>query len=215
MNSFDRQAADFLNNEGEVQDGVKGTISRILAGNPDLFVDLLNEVEGSLSSFLYNLTYDHAETEELAQQTRLQAFERLDTYRGEGTFKAWVLAIALNVFRRSHRVKKRHVSLNLGEESLLDEMGNPMRQIIHREMQWCIRHVLYHHINETNRLPLILRDVQGLSYKDVATVTGLSGPAVKSRIHRGRRQFLDHLERTGCAALVKDYTCYCTGVEGI
>lgn len=59
---------------------------------------------------------------------------------------------------------------------------------------------------------LVLRHLNEMSYEEIAEVLDISLSAVKSRIHRARIAFKDHLLKSGCAKLMEDYTCYCEGV---
>ncbi|MFZ5631829.1 MAG: RNA polymerase sigma factor [Bacillota bacterium] len=72
------------------------------------------------------------------------------------------------------------------------------------EIQWCIHHILQHHMSRDHRVILALRDLNGLSYEEVAGVLGISMSAVKSHLHRARQAFRDHLLQSGCADLLRD-----------
>jgi len=174
---------------------------------------------GSLVSehqhYIYNLAYslcsDEADADDIVQETFLKAISGLQNYRGESGIRTWLSRIAINTFVDLKRKQKPHVSLELG--SVVCAAGTPERAIIKKEMQWCVRHVLLHHVAEDHKIVLVLRDMYGYSYQEIADILKISVPAVKSRLHRGRAAFYDHLVKSGCVSFVREYTCYCDGAE--
>lgn len=96
-----------------------------------------------------------------------------------------------------------------------DWSKNPERVVIKRELLWCVHHILQHHLSHDHKVVLILRDINRLGYEEVAEILGVPVSTVKSRLHRARKAFRSHLCKTGCAGMVRDYTCYCEGVREI
>ncbi len=170
---------------------------------------------GQYQRYVFNLAYhlcnDIDEADDLTQETFLKACEHLPDFRGEAGLRTWLGRIAINAFLARKRKKVRHESISL--ETIPDWAGNPERVVVRRELQWCIRHTLQHHLREDHRLVLILRDLHHLSYDEIAGVLGISSSAVKSRLHRARMAFRNHLVKSGCAGLVGDYACFCEGVR--
>lgn len=169
--------------------------------------------------YIYNLAYnlcnDAHEADDLTQETFFKAFQNLAGFRQEASLRTWISHIAVNTYLAGRRKRARHRSINLETLKVPSQSGNPERVVIRRELQWCIRHILQHHLSREYRVILVLRDLNGLSYEEVAGVLGITVSAVKSRLHRARRAFRDHLFKTGCAGLVRDYTCFCEGVREI
>ncbi|MFZ5648067.1 MAG: RNA polymerase sigma factor [Bacillota bacterium] len=177
------------------------------------------EIVRSHQRYIYNLAYrlcdDPHEAEDLTQETFCRAFQSLDGLRKEASLRAWISRIAVNTYLLKRRKHRKHQSIAL--ETLPAPCGssNPEKVVIRREMQWCIRHILQHHVSREYRVILVLRDLNSLTYGEIAGVLGISVGAVKSRLHRARRAFRDHLIKSGCAGLLRDYTCYCEGVEAL
>jgi len=124
-------------------------------------------------------------------------------------------SIAVNVFRIAKRSQKRHESIVLDEIRIPSSAGNPERIVIKREMQWCVMHVLQHHLPRHFREVLVLRDLQGFSYAEISGILEISLSSVKTRLHRARTAFRDHFVRNGCVGLVEEYVCVCDEVENL
>jgi RNA polymerase sigma-70 factor (ECF subfamily) len=145
------------------------------------------------------MTRSEADAEELVQETFLSAFQHLDTFRGDAAFGSWVHRIAANqaLMRLRHqRVADHHTrelqgqpefnergslaeypesdwSRRADEKALDAELGNAIRQAADQ-------------LPEDHRRVFLLRDVDGLSYEEIAEITGDSVAAIKSRLHRAR-----------------------------
>lgn len=176
---------------------------------PDKLEDIISRQQRYLFNFALRLCGNEEDADDLTQDTFLKAIERYDQFRGDANVRTWLTRIAINIFRDSKRRERFHESLDLG--TILCPAQDPERTIIRKELQWCVRHVLYYHVPEEQKIVLLLRDIYGHSYQEVADILGISLAAVKSRLHRGRAAFYDHLVRSGCVCFVKDYTCYCEG----
>ncbi|KJS14755.1 MAG: hypothetical protein VR69_16435 [Peptococcaceae bacterium BRH_c4b] len=175
------------------------------------------EMVKSHQHYVYNLAYylsqDPHEADDLTQETFLKAFEHLEDFRQEAGLRTWLCSIALNTFKASRRRKRiKHQSMCLEKITLPDSSFNTERIVIRKELQWCIHHVLQYHVSREQKIILVLRDLNEMSYKEIASVLGISVSAVKSRVNRARMAFKNHLVKSGCAKLMKDFTCYCEGV---
>ncbi|MEW5899109.1 MAG: RNA polymerase sigma factor, partial [Bacillota bacterium] len=156
---------------------------------------------------------DPHEADDLTQETFLKAFENLAGFRQEASLRTWLSRITLNTYLAKRRKRLKHESVDIRTMPVPDWSGNPERIVIRRELQWCIHHILRHHLPRDYSVVLVLRDLNGFSYEEIAGMLGISVSSVKSRLHRARRAYRAHLFKSGCAGLVKDYTCYCEGCK--
>ncbi len=167
--------------------------------------------QGDLESFnrlvelyqqaVYNLALrmlgDTGEAEDATQDTFLLAFKGINKFRG-GNFKAWIFRIAANVCRDRLRARKRKPTLSLdslespGFSSLSSQSESPEDWAMREELGQVIQQGLAS-LNEKQRLVVILSDIQGFSYEEIAQITGSSLGTVKSRLNRGRRHLRDYL----------------------
>lgn len=136
------------------------------------------------------------EAEDVAQDAFLRAFHRLDRFRSEAPFRVWLLAIArnsaLSAAERSTKVAPA--------ESLEDQrsdtpvVGGPAEALELRE-RLARLDVKLKGLSPEHRMVLVLRDVEGLTYEEIATITGTPLGSVKARLHRARNEMV-HLLRT-------------------
>lgn len=175
----------------------------------------LDEFIAKHQRYIYNLAFrlcgNTEDADDLTQETFLKAIQNYDKFRGEAKARTWLSRITINRFLDSKRREHPHQSINLGIIPCAD--GDPERIIIRKEMQWCIVHSLLHHVPEDYKVVLVLREIYQYSYRKTAEILEISVGAVKSRLHRGRLYFHNHLIKSGCVKYVKDYTCYCEVAE--
>jgi len=186
------------------------TCSALISKKPEMFEDIISQQQKYIFNLALRLCGNAEDADDLTQDTFIKAMERYDQFRGEANVRTWLTRIAINIFLDSKRRERPHVSLDLG--TIPCPGHSPERLIIRKELQWCVQHVLLHHVPEEQKIVLVLRDIYGHSYQEIADSMRISLAAVKSRLHRGRAAFYDHLVRSGCVSFVKDYTCYCEGV---
>jgi RNA polymerase sigma-70 factor, ECF subfamily len=134
------------------------------------------------------------EAEDVSQDAFLRAFHRLDRFRGEGTFRSWLLQIANNaaltaVARRRPEPVEEIEELERGEAerspaSRLE--GSERRARLESKIRL---------LRPEHRAVLVLRDVEGLSYEEVGRVTEMPIGSVKGRLHRARDELIDLLRR--------------------
>ncbi len=170
--------------------------------------------EGDIGSFnrlvefhergVYNLAFrmlgDAQAAEDATQETFISAYRALRGFRG-GDFRAWLLKIAANKCRDQLRALRRRpiASLDSMEEdgvSLIHAGEPPEDYAIRRELGREIEGGLLS-LPPDQRLAVILSDIQGLSYKEIARVTASSIGTVRSRLSRGRARLRDYLLERG------------------
>ncbi len=181
---------------------------------PDKKTELLSSFtscEGYLFSMARRLTEDGEDARDLLQDTLLKALEHVETFRSEASVKTWLAKILFNTFLTQKQKKQEHVSMAL--DTLPDHSANPEKIVVKRELTWCIRHTLSQHLHRRYSAVLVMRDINGQSYSEIAETLEVSLATVKSLVYRSRRAFRRHLERSGCYAYVKDYRCICDGVS--
>jgi RNA polymerase sigma-70 factor (ECF subfamily) len=153
-------------------------------GDLDAFAELVRRYERRVRSVLGRLLDDDRDVEEAAQDVFVQAWRSLARYRGDAAFFTWLYRIAVNEALMRRR-RRRVASVELDEtvvraaEPDVDE-------------GWLLGRIRA--LSDELRLPLVLRDLEGLSNQEVAEVLDLSLAAAKSRVHRARMQIRAELE---------------------
>ncbi len=182
---------------------------------PQTNLQTYEEIVAAHHTYIYNLAYqlcnNKHDAEDLTQETFIRVFQHLDRFRGDASLRTWISKIAVNIFLAKKRKKGEHKSVSFGYITPEDSSADPERVIVRREFQWCIHHILEQHMPKPYKVVLVLRDLNEFSYKEISSMLEVPVTTVKSRIHRARKAYRDHLLKSGCVKLVKDYTCYCDG----
>jgi RNA polymerase sigma-70 factor (ECF subfamily) len=137
---------------------------------------------------------DPALAEDVTQETVIKAWQSLATYRGEGSERAWILRIAHNTAVSTlRRIRDEATDPGMLPEEV--DAHDPARHVEGRSDLERLRSGL-DGLDELSRSILVLRDVQGLSYQDIAEALDIPVPTVKTRLLRARRE-LQRLVQVG------------------
>jgi RNA polymerase sigma-70 factor (ECF subfamily) len=136
------------------------------------------------------------DADDVVQDSFLRAFHRLDRFRGQGAFRSWLLQIvhntALNAVARRRPEPLGSATDVAASGPLPPEEREPAQRLEERErrerLELKLRDLRYEH-----RAVLVLRDVEGMSYDEIATITESPIGSVKGRLHRARRELIDLL----------------------
>ena len=172
-----------------------------LAGRQDAYAGLLQRYERSVFNVVARLVQDPGVAEELAQETFLKAFRRLDTFDQRRSFSAWLLRIAHNtaidVLRR-RGLQTLGVDAGPGGDAraIASSAPGPDRQT---EARLLVRDLAaaMAGLRREHRLALVLRFQETQTYKQIAYVMGVSEGTAKSYVHRARRRLADELRIAG------------------
>ncbi len=192
-----------------LQDAEAQFIERLKTGDAHAFDRLVSERSADIYSLLCRLTQDREEARDLTQETFLQAFRNIAGFRGEADLKTWLYRIAVNQARnrwRWWRRRKRestfsldetsadkHESLSLGSRLADEATADPEQQTLAKEREQALLFALQA-LSRNYREIIILRDIEGLSYEEVAVALDISVGTVKSRLSRGRAELRRRLE---------------------
>jgi RNA polymerase sigma factor, sigma-70 family len=163
------------------------------SGDTRAFTQLMHRHERSILANCRYLTRSPDDAEDLAQEVFVKAFFNLDGFEGRSKFKTWLQRIKINHCLNHIKKKKGKVFVEATEPGL--EQNEAMRvqskafkNTIAGEQRDNIRSVL-ESMPDTLRIPLVLCDLDGLPYQDIADSLGLGLSATKMRIKRGREEF--------------------------
>jgi RNA polymerase sigma-70 factor (ECF subfamily) len=182
-------------------------LERLKRGEVAAFETLVAENSSDVYALLFRLTSDPEEARDLTQETFLRAFQSISRFRGDASLKTWIYRIAINQARnrwRWWRRRKRDLTVSLDatdefrERPLAatlpsDESLNPEQETLAREREGQLREALSG-LRRSYREAVILRDVEGFSYEEIAETLQISIGTVKSRISRGRMELRRTLE---------------------
>lgn len=182
-------------------------VERLKRGDAAAFETLVNERSGEIYGLLYRLTESSEEARDLTQETFLRAFQSISHFRGDSDLRTWIYRIAINQARNRWRWwRRRHrdatVSIDApqlnGTASLVEKLKsdngrNPETDAIAHERERALRRALSS-LKRVYREAVVLRDIEGFAYEEIAVALDISIGTVKSRLARGRQELRRKLE---------------------
>ncbi len=191
---------------GLAQEAVEDLVERAKAGDRPAFGQLVEVYQDKIYGYVSRMLGDPDEAEDVAQETFVRAYRSLPHFRGAASFHTWLYRIASNlaidVARRNRRQSTGDFSLDEPLESeegdyereIADESGSPEQLTQRREMQELVRQAVAE-LPEKLRAVVVLYELQGESYEDIAEILGCPLGTVKSRLFNARSQLKDMLEQ--------------------
>jgi RNA polymerase sigma-70 factor, ECF subfamily len=175
-------------------------LSALKAGDASAFDNLITRYSSDIYRLLMRLTDDRDEAADLTQETFLNAYRSVSGFRGDSSLKTWLFRIAVNQSRNRHRWwqrRRRGSTFSLEDgvgtselkygETLADECPNPEQVALQNEQMRRLR-IAIRELPPVYREAIVLCDVEGLSYEDIAAALEINLGTVKSRIARGREE---------------------------
>lgn len=169
-------------------------------GSVAAFNQLVMAYQGTAYNVAYRVIGNGDAAADACQEAFLKAYQAIKQYRG-GSFKSWLLRIVTNACYDQMRHKRRRPATSLEDmtensddhnEKLINGSERPEESILRGELNELIQ-VGINHLPEDQRLVLVLSDVQGFSYQEIAEIIGQPLGTVKSRLSRGRQRLRDFL----------------------
>jgi RNA polymerase sigma-70 factor (ECF subfamily) len=173
-------------------------LERARSGDLDAFNDLVSVYQDQLFALVVRMVPDRDQAADAVQEAFFSAFRNLRSFRG-GSVKSWLNRIAVNAAMDIQRVRKRRPAQpypELEDDSWQPPAGDeadPERTAMLAERSRALA-VALTRITDDQRTAIVLYDVEGYDYAEIAEMTGVSLGTVKSRIHRGRLALRDVLE---------------------
>lgn len=172
-------------------------IRETLAGHHDSYGELVNRYSERLYNAMLHVIGSHDEAEEVVQESFVQAFVKLDSFQGNSQFFTWLYRIAFNNTLSRHRRRRPDVSLEMNREGggiePEDRSDAPDESVLRAERADLIQKALLM-LTDEHRIILVLREMQDLSYEEIAETLEINIGTVRSRLSRARVQLKAVLE---------------------
>lgn len=182
-------------------------IERLKQGEAAAFELLVAERSGEIYGLLYRLTENAEEARDLTQETFLRAFQSIGRFRGDADLRTWIYRIAINQARNRRRWwRRRRRDSTVSLDSLDRLYGQPLHATLRAEQTSCPEQQTLAHerervlsaalqrLSRAYRETVILRDIEGFSYEEIAKTLEIGVGTVKSRLSRGREELRRRLE---------------------
>jgi RNA polymerase sigma-70 factor (ECF subfamily) len=186
-------------------------VAELKAGSEDAYVWLITQYHQPIYSLVYRILDDPADAPDTTQEVFLKVFRGIKRFNGESSLKTWIYRIAVHEasnrrrwwFR--HKVKETSIEPSPEREAedpgclsirdtLTDAHESPLDSVLHEEVRSRVEEELKQ-LQEPYRTTVILRDIEEMSYEQIADVMNVSLGTVKSRLVRGRNALRKRLER--------------------
>jgi RNA polymerase sigma-70 factor, ECF subfamily len=184
-------------------------IAELKAGSEEAYAWLIGEFHQPIYSLIYRMVADPADAADTTQEVFLKVFRGMKSFHGESTLKTWIYRIALheasNRRRWWFRHKGKETSMEPAEtetacgtvncalrDSLIDGSESPFDSVAHEEVRAKVEEEL-RQVQEPYRTTVILRDLEDMSYEEIAELTQVTLGTVKSRLTRGREALRQRL----------------------
>ena len=171
-------------------------IRRILAGERQLFHDLIRPCERAIYFLLLSLLRNEGEAEDAAQETAIKVYMNLRNFRGDSQFRTWVLSIARNegLGRLRKQASRREDSLDAETDeqtgdytpAILTSWREVPSEALERKELGALLRQAVEGLPEIYRNVVLLRDIEEMDVRETAAALGITEGAVKVRLHRAR-----------------------------
>jgi RNA polymerase sigma-70 factor, ECF subfamily len=173
-----------------------GLIAQILAGEKELFHELIRPYERMVYLTLFSIVKNETEAEDGAQEAVISAFRHLASFRGDAKFSTWLTTIAINEGRKRLRKTKGAAENSIEEEEeghegdytpapLTDWREIPLEALERKELREALRTAVAE-LPVIYRQVFVLRDLEEQNIEETAQALGINPGAVKVRLHRAR-----------------------------
>jgi RNA polymerase sigma-70 factor (ECF subfamily) len=167
---------------------------RVRAGDREAFADLVDRHKDAVVNYLTRISGSRDRAEDLGQETFLRLFRSAGGYVEQGYLRAYLFRIATNLVRSEERRERRQrllLPLLGGEPDRSEPAAHAglLRQEMQRELTAAVARLPLRY-----RVPLVLHEIEGWSYADIAAELDTREGTIKSRIHRGRQSLKRQLE---------------------
>lgn len=180
-------------------------LARARQGDREAFGRLVRRHADRVYNVAYYMTSHREDAADVAQEAFLRAFRGIRRFEGRSGFGTWLVrittncALSLQARRRAKKRSARVVSLSarddlLGGAAVAAAGGDPGEAACREELQRAVREAIAR-LDDEFRAALVLRDIEGRRYEEIAEILGIPLGTVKSKIHRARRALRDKLKR--------------------
>ena len=175
--------------------------TRAAVGDARAFEALVRRHRSTVLTNCRYITKFDEDAEDLAQEVFVKAFFALERFEARSTFKTWIQRIKVNHCLNHLKKKRGKTEVDIDDPAMEGREATTWRPRAARlaSTRQQIDHALGE-LSDTLRIPLLLRDMDGMSYDEIAAELGIGLSAVKMRIKRARHEFRDHFEAAGAGS---------------
>lgn len=186
-------------------------VRRLIERDEAAFREMVQTYQQQVYNLVYRMLGNREEAEDLSQEVFVTVFKSIESFRGDSKFSTWLYRITANHCKNRFKYLARrrfHAAAQLDDLTERDAAGRdggpamalqarisePDKLLEAKRLEGAIQRAIAA-LEEDHRLLIVLRDVQGLSYTEISSITSLAEGTVKSRLHRARMALKDKLQK--------------------
>ncbi len=182
-----------------MQDNELLLIKRSIKGDVDAFEELIKDYKKMAYNIALRVLRNKEDAEDVSQEALVKVFKNIDSFNMQSTFKVWLYRIVMNTcldFKRKKKIVTYSIDkpLESDESEILqdipDNSNNP-DIIIQNKLESQMLYDCIEMLDDDFRMVIVLRDLQNLSYKDIASILSCNEGTIKSRLNRARKKLRD------------------------
>ena len=173
-------------------------VTRAKSGETQAFEEIVRRYRNDVYGLSYHFLRNREEAWDVSQEVFIKAFRSLGRFRGDAGIKTWLLRIAAN-HCKDHFKKRRLPTVSMDAmptQDFFPASSDPARELANTELGVATQHAL-DSISPKHRVAFVLREFEGLSYKEMAEVMSCSEGTVMSRLHHARKKLQHKLTAMG------------------
>ena len=182
-------------------------VAAVLAGDRDAYAVLADRYQDRLFNTMLRIVGSREDAADLVQDALVQAYVKLDTFRGAAKFYTWLYRIAMNLALSKRRRRRPTVSMDAAKEAAgaepIDDAAGPRECLLSAEQVEQVQTALGQ-LGDEPRQILVLREIEGCSYETIAEILTLPVGTVRSRLFRARLQLKEKL-----STMLQEYPPQC------
>ncbi|WP_100407524.1 RNA polymerase sigma factor [Bacillus solitudinis] len=171
-------------------------IEEVLAGDKHAFTYIINKYKNQLYATILRMTKQPQDAQDLVQECFIKVYRQLSKYDHQGSFKSWIYRVAINhcmdEFRKK-RYKIKHVEF---QDSVSEPRTNPEMIFLKKEKERQLERLLLN-LPEDERMIILLRYIQELSYEEISTLVDLPLSTVRNKLHRAKKKMRNEAKQKG------------------
>jgi len=177
-------------------------IAECLKGRTAAFGELIRRYQDRLFNTVFRLVNNAEDAQDIVQESFLSAYQSLESFKGDSQFFTWLYRIAVNTAMSMKRRRKETVSIETGRDANQgivephdpSESSRPSHALEQQELDVRIQQALQRMTPE-HRAVLILKDMEGQKYEEMAEILQVPVGTIRSRLHRARIELKEFLEQ--------------------
>lgn len=150
------------------------------------FSDTVEKYSDRIYSIIVRMIDNRDDIMDIMQNTFLKTYRNLDRFREESSLYTYMVSVAINETRQHIRKRSKDIFVDVNEDILTDYSHPSVEETVIRAMNRDMLNSALQELPHKYREAIILKDIEGMSMKDISTVLNISIGAVKTHLHRGR-----------------------------